>query len=205
MNILTKEKLKLIIPKTKDVDFWYDSLNKFLPSHEINTIYRITAFIAQCAHESNYFNVLQENLNYSAIGLMKTWPKRFYDINTANKYAHKKEEIANYVYANRNGNGDEKSGDGWKYCGKGLIQLTGKGNYIKFSEYSKVPLEDLPNYLLTHDGAVLSACWYWKLNNLNKLADNQDMKGITKIINGGYNGLSDRIEKYNKIIKILNR
>lgn len=202
-DILPREKLKLIIPKVKDVDFWYDSLSKFLPKYEINTIYRISAFISQCSHESNGFSVLHENLNYNAVALMKTWPKRFYNIEIAKRYAHKKEDIANYVYANRMGNGNVDSGDGWKYCGKGLIQLTGKDNYNNFSLHSGIELDELPTYLLTHDGAVQSACWYWDSKKLNRLADVKDITAISKVINGGYIGLYDRVEKYNKIIKIL--
>jgi putative chitinase len=111
--------------------------------------------------------------------------------------------IANRVYANRMGNGDERSGDGWKYRGRGLIQITGKNNYVKFSEFMGISLEKITEYMETYDGAMTSACWFWDLNALNTLADTGNIKEMTKKINGGYNGLEDRLNKYNMILEII--
>jgi len=167
-------------------------LNKILPKYGINTKQRIAHFIGQTAHESGGFTSLKENLNYSAKGLCSTWPKRFPDINSANPYNRSPEKIANKVYANRMGNGPESSGDGWTFRGKGLIQLTGKENYEKFSECIGEPLSNCISYLDTLEGAVESACWFWKEHSLNKLADLNDCKAITLAINGGLLGYDDR-------------
>lgn len=150
-------------------------------------------FLAQCAHESMGFKVVKENLNYSAKALLTVFPKYFKNVNV-NDYARNQEKIANRVYANRMGNSSESSGDGWKYKGRGLIQITGKANYIAFNHESD------PQYLETINGAVESAIWFW---NTNKLFNTNDIKTLTKKINGGYNGLEDRIANYNKISKFL--
>ena len=124
-------------------------------------------------------------------------------INIANQYAHQQEKIANRVYGNRMGNGDEASGDGFRYCGRGLIQLTGKNNYTAFAESIETPIEALPEFLATFEGAVQSACWFWETNNLNQLADTGDILNLTKRINGGTIGLDDRIKHYNHALSIL--
>lgn len=151
-------------------------------------------FLAQCAHESGYFRRLVENLNYSLEGLIKVFPKYFkYGFRDPYEYRNKPQKIANIVYANRLGNGNEKSGDGWKYRGRGLIQITGKANYDKcLAALGRTE----PEYLETVEGAVRSAIWYWKVN---LLYNEQNMNLITKRINGGYNGLEDRINQYKRI------
>lgn len=156
-------------------------------------------FIAQCAHESAYFRRLSENLNYSMDGLIKIFPKYFkYGYRDPYEYKYKPEKIANVVYANRLGNGSEKTGDGWRYRGRGLIQITGKYNYVK----CLAALERKePEYLETVEGAVRSAIWFWKTNFLNSLTD---MKAITKRINGGLNGLTDRNNQLNRIKTLVN-
>ena len=187
----------------KDFREWTDVLNELLPKYQIDSPQRIASFIAQCLHESGHFTKLKENLNYSIIGLATTWPKRFNTPELANKYARHPEAIANYVYANRLGNGDEASGDGWKYCGRGLIQLTGKANYQDFANAVGMNLEEVPGYLETKQGAAEAACWFWNKNKLNNYADNGDIKGMTKLINGGFLGLPEREQNYKNTLKIL--
>jgi putative chitinase len=200
---ITREQLAQIIPKNPYIDQWVSALNQLLPDYEINTPQRVAAFIAQCAHESGYFVFLKENLNYRAESLMRTWPRHFPTIEIANQYARQPERIANRAYANRMGNGDEASGDGWRYAGKGLIQLTGKNNYEAFAESIETPIEEIPAYLETFEGAVQSACWFWETNGLNQFADNNDILTLTKRINGGTIGLSDRVEKYEKALRVF--
>jgi putative chitinase len=182
---------------------WCDVLNVLLPIYGIDSPQRIASFIAQCSHESGHFEKLIENLNYGAKGLVMTWPKRFTSPELANKYARQPEMIANYVYANRLGNGDELSGDGWKYRGRGLIQLTGKYNYQKFADTVGMDLEQVTRYLETKQGAAEAACLFWKNNKLNSYADVGDIRGMTKVINGGYIGLPEREENYRKALNIL--
>ena len=203
---LTKDQLKQLLPKNPYIDHWYDALSQLLPDYEINTPQRIAAFIAQCAHESGGFTALKENLNYKAITLRKIFGKYFPNDEIANHYAslpNKQEAIANKVYANRMGNGDEASGDGFRYCGRGLIQLTGKDNYSWFAASLNITPDEASEYLQTFEGAAQSACWFWETNNLNKFADAGDIKGMTKVINGGYIGLDDRIAHYEHAKHIL--
>lgn len=199
----TKEQLKEMIPKNPYVDQWFHALNEILPEYEINTPQRVAAFIAQCAHESGGFVFLKENLNYKAASLRKVFPKYFPDDATAAAYANKPEMIANRVYANRMGNGDEASGDGWRFCGRGLIQLTGKTNYTFFAASLDIPLEEASEYLQTFEGAVQSACFFWEQNKLNQWADQGDILTLTKRINGGTIGLEDRIKHYNHALHVF--
>lgn len=200
---LTLNQLKQLLPKNPYVQYWHEALAQLLPDYEINTAKRIAAFIAQCAHESAGFTALRENLNYRAESLMKVWPRHFPTIEIARQYAHNQERIANRAYANRMGNGDEASGDGWRYCGRGLIQLTGKNNYQAFADSLEMELEDVPEYLATFEGAAQSACWFWESNNLNVWADRGDILTLTKRINGGTIGLEDRIKHYNHALHVL--
>ena len=199
----TKEKLKQLLPGNPYLDNWYESLCKILPEYEINTAPRVAAFVAQCAHESGGFKTLKENLNYRAVTLRKVFPKYFPTDALAESYAGKQEKIANKVYANRMGNGPEESGDGFRYCGRGLIQLTGKENYSWFAASLEMAVEDVPEYLGTFEGAVQSACWFWESNNLNQYADKGDILTMTKRINGGTIGLEDRIKHYNHALHVL--
>jgi putative chitinase len=195
--------LKEILPGNQNVAEWHQALCAILPDYEINTNERIAAFLAQCAHESNNFKAIKENLNYKSASLRKVFPKYFKSDEMAEEYAHNQEMIANRVYANRMGNGDEESGDGFKYCGRGLIQLTGHDNYQAFADSMEGDIEDLPEYLATFEGAVQSAAWFWETNNLNVLADAQDILALTKRINGGTIGLEDRIKHYNHALEVL--
>jgi putative chitinase len=201
-----KEQLAEMIGKNPYIGNWFEAIDQILPVYEINTPQRVAAFIAQCAHESGGFKFLKENLNYKAASLRKTFPKYFPDDAIANDYAsrpNKQEAIACRVYANRMGNGDEASGDGFRYLGRGLIQLTGKNNYTLFAASIDTPVEEIPEYLQTFEGAVQSACWFWEQNNLNQWADKGDILTLTKRINGGTIGLEDRIKHYNHALHVL--
>jgi putative chitinase len=199
----TKEQLSQLIPGNQYIDHWYEALCTLLPDYEINTPNRVAAFLAQCAHESGGFKALKENLNYQAASLCRVFPKYFPNMDVANQYAHNQEAIANRVYGGRMGNGPEESGDGFKYCGRGLIQLTGKQNYTKFAESIDTPIEDIPEFLGTFEGAIQSACWFWETNNLNQYADSGDILTMTKRINGGTIGLEDRQQHYNHALKVF--
>jgi len=199
----TKDQLRQMIPKNPYIDNWYKAIYEILTEYQINTPKRVAAFLAQCAHESGGFIFLKENLNYKAPSLRKVFPKYFQDDATAAAYANKPEKIANRVYANRMGNGDEKSGDGWRYCGRGLIQLTGKDNYTFFAGSLDIPVEEASEYLQTFEGAVQSACFFWEQNNLNQWADKGDILTLTKRINGGTIGLEDRQKHYEHALHIF--
>jgi putative chitinase len=200
---LTIEQLKEMVHGIPYAQNWHSALTQLLPDYEINTPKRAAAFIAQCAHESGGFKFLRENLNYKAESLVKVFPKYFKDMATAQAYAKQGQKIANRVYANRMGNGDEASGDGWRYCGRGLIQLTGKDNYSWFAASIETPVEQVSEYLETFEGAAQSACWFWETNNLNQWADKGDILTMTKKINGGTIGLEDRIKHYNHALHVL--
>ena len=199
----TKQQLAQVIPGNQYVDHWYEALCDILPEYEINTPHRVAAFLAHCAHESGGFKFLKENLNYKAASLRKVFPKYFTDDATAARYANKGEMIANRVYANRMGNGPEESGDGYRYCGRGLIQLTGKNNYTLFAGSLDISVEECSEYLQTFEGAVQSACYFWESTGLNKEADAGDIKTMTRKINGGYIGLEDRIKHYEHALHIF--
>ena len=166
-------------------------------SYGLNTPLRIAHFMAQIEHESN-LKPISEILNYSVNGLLKVFGKYFKTETKAREYARRPEKIANLVYANRMYNGNEQSGDGWKYRGRGFIQITGKKNYQLLSKDTRIDYLNNPDWLLREPDAMISALWYWNKINGNKYADKDDIKTITKLINGGYNGLEDRIEKLNK-------
>ena len=202
--MITRDILSVLAPTNKNIDIWVEAMNKILPKYDIVTPKRLAAFLAQTAHESAGFTAVRENLNYSAQGLMKTWPSRFNSA-TATAYARQPEKIANKVYANRMGNGDEASGDGWRYRGRGLIQITGKANYTKLAQYIKKTLQETIGYCETVEGAVESACFYWVSNNLNAIADTGDMTTLTRRINGGVIGLADRLDKYKKTLEDLEK
>ena len=200
---LTKEQLKQLLPKNPYIDQWHKALSQLLPDYEINTPKRIAAFIAQCAHESGGFIFLSENLNYKAESLVKVFPKYFKDISMAKAYEKQPEKIANKIYADRMGNGNELSGDGYKYRGRGLIQLTGKTNYTWFAASLSISPEEAAEYMGTFEGAAQSACWFWETNKLNEWADKGDIEKMTKIINGGTIGLEDRKKHYEHALHVL--
>lgn len=202
MYNITETQLKQILPHVKNVGVWTGLLNEVLPKYQINTAERVAAFLSQVAVESSEFEDLVENLNYSADGLKKTFGKYFKDVDP-NAYARQPEKIANHVYANRLGNGSESSGDGWKFRGHGLIQLTGRENVTNFAKDIDKSLEDTLTYLKTNEGALEGACWFWNSRNINAAADAKDIVKISKLVNGGSHGLEDRKKYYATATKVL--
>lgn len=200
--MITLDQLKKIIPTNKEPEAWLDVLLEVLPKYGIDTPMRLAGFLAQTAHESADYKLLEENLNYSAAQLQKTWPKRF-DASTASQFARKPEAIANKVYSDRMGNGSAASGDGWRFRGRGIKQLTGRDNYTAFGKSVGMTAEKAAEYLTTKKGAAESAAWFWKTNNLNRFADVGDIVGLTKAINGGDIGLADRKKRYESAKKVL--
>ena len=201
--MITEEQLKSSYKSANQdiVSALISSLDMFAEKYEINSPLRLAHFLAQTAHESGGFTAVVENLNYSADSLSKIFHKYFTEVDP-NDYARQPEKIANHVYANRMGNGDEDSGDGFRYRGRGLIQLTGKNNYSAMAADMGVSVEECAEYLETPEGACESAAWFWNKNGLNKLADADDVTAVTKKINGGTIGLEDR-EKHTAEFKEL--
>ena len=201
---VTEEQLEHLLHGNKEWKEWLEPVQSLLPKYEITTKDRIAMFFAQCGHESLNFTVLEENLNYSAKALNAVFPKYFKNAGrNADDYHRSPERIANIVYADRMGNGPTESGDGWRHRGFGVIQLTGKNNQSAFASSIGKSLEDTLEYLQTKMGALESACWFWNTNNLNVYADQQDIRGATKRINGGYIGLEDRERHYHHALEIL--
>ena len=222
--MLTLSQLKQMIPRNPYAHHWHEALaapqdelggSTLLDDYDINTPKRIAAFVAQCAHESTGrlpdgtyapFVALKENLNYKPASLRRTFPKYFPTDELAQQYCsrpNRQEAIANRVYANRMGNGDESSGDGWRFCGRGLIQLTGRSNYQAFADSLEMSIDDVPAYLGTFEGACQSACFFWESQKLNQWADTGDILTLTKRINGGTIGLNDRIKHYKHALAIM--
>jgi putative chitinase len=172
-----------------------------LNNYAINTPLRLSHFFAQLDHESG-LKPIGENLNYSEGGLLRIFSKYFTPI-TAKQYARKPKAIANRVYANRMGNGSETSGDGWKYRGRGFIQITGKSNYLVLSKDTRIDYINNPDWLLRDADAMISALWFWQKNNLNRFSDKDDVRGLNRAINGGFNGLDHRIELTNEYKKVF--
>jgi putative chitinase len=205
--MITAEQFKHLFPRAQDPASWATSMNNVFPTYEINTPHRVAAFLAQCGHESGGWTVFEENLNYSAQGLCSIFKKYFPTLESATPYARNPEMIANRVYGGRMGNGPYESGDGWKYRGRGPIQLTGKSNYMSFAKDMFEDWQNLfdnPDWVTAdRDFALMSAIWFWNKNGLNKEADAGDIKTMTRKINGGYIGLDDRIKHYNEAIHLL--
>ena len=205
---LTKEMLAAMIPGNSKVDMWYDAIVEIFPKYDINTPERMAGFIAQCAHESNNFKSLEENLNYSESALNRVFgryfgksPKR-----NAKEYARNPEMIANYVYMDefrKYKMGNVKDGDGWLFRGRGLKQLTGRENYTKFGKTVNMSAEQAAEYVATEKGAIESACWFWKTSKLNAIADKGDIVKMTKKINGGNIGLESRQQRYSKAMEVF--
>jgi putative chitinase len=195
----TLDKLTECVHKNKEPELWYNALCEYLPQFQITTPARVAGFIAQCQHESLDFTFLQENLNYSAKGLMGIFKKYFPTEDIANAYARKPQMIANRVYSSRMGNGDEASGDGWRFRGRGILQITGRSNYTQCSRdlFQDDTLVNDPDLLRTPEYAVLTACWFWHKNGLNQICDKGDIVLLSKRINGGTIGLEDRIAHWN--------
>ena len=203
---VTLELLQHMCPKTKKavLEGYVEPLNTVAEYYEMTANpARLAGFLAQTAHESGGFNFIKENLNYSKEGLRKIFPKYFPTDELAQQYARQPEKIANRVYANRMGNGPEESGDGYRFCGRGLIQLTGRQNYTKLANDLGISVEETAKYLETPNGAVSSAGWFWDNNNLNQYCDKGDFITLTKRINGGTIGLADRQHHFDEAMHYL--
>lgn len=201
----TFEKFSKIMKNPQEKE-WFNAMYDILPKYGINTPERVAGFLAQTFHESLDYTVLEENLYYSAAGLRKTFPKYFKSVASASSYAKKPQKIANYVYGNRMGNGSPASGDGYKFRGRGPIQVTGKNNYTLCSKFlfNDLRLITDPDLILKDKKVcIMSACWYWSYRNINKYCDKKDIVNMTIAINGGTNGLSDRKVRFNKYLTIL--
>jgi putative chitinase len=202
---LTLDQLKQIVPGNPHIEHWHEALCEILPDYDIDTPQRLAAFLAQCAHESGGFKAIKENLNYKPATLVTLF-KKYFDQPTAERYcamSDKQAAIANRIYANRMGNGPESSGDGYRYCGRGLIQLTGKDNYTRYAQSTEQTVEEASEHLTTFEGCVQSAAWFWEANNLNQYADSGDILTMTKRINGGTIGLEDRKKHYAHALHVL--
>jgi putative chitinase len=202
----TISKLSACLPTNRNMAAWHPRVVHILPQYQINTIPRVAQWLAQMGHESGDFRFLSENLNYSADALRRVFGRHFPTAEIAAQYHRQPERIANRAYANRIGNGPESSGDGWRYRGRGLIQITGRANYrdasIALYGDENVLLRE-PEILAEPDGAIRSACWFWNSRALNRLADQHDTVGVSRRINGGTNGLSDRQFRYDQALRVL--
>ena len=204
----TEDQLAEIIPGNKQVAEWYAALYEILPMYEITTERRVAHFLSQCAHESANFKRLEENLNYSAKALRAVFGRYFGDApkRDADEYHRQPEMIANYVYMDefrKYKMGNIYDGDGWLFRGRGLKQLTGRDNYTKFGESIGMTAEEAAEYVQSFNGAIQSACWFWDTNNLNDIADGDNVKLMTKKINGGSIGLEDRQRRYINAMEVL--
>jgi putative chitinase len=211
---LQKEQLAQLIPGNKDVDSWHTALVAIMPKYDINTARRAAHFISQCAHESNNFRSLSENLNYSEKSLNAVFGRYFgtgvhpagHTRRNAAEYARNPEKIANYVYMDefrKYKMGNTNDGDGWLFRGRGLKQLTGRENYTRFGKTVDMTAEQAAEYVATPKGAVESACWFWDANKLNSIADTDDVVKMTKKINGGNIGLESRQQRYSKAMEVF--
>jgi putative chitinase len=207
MDFFTRDHLAAMIPGNPRVDAWYAALIEILPKYGINTPRRVAHFVSQCAHESNNFRSLEENLNYSADALTRVFPRYFgAGKRDATQYARQPEKIANYVYMDQFRTakmGNVNEGDGWRFRGRGLKQLTGRDNYTRFGKSVGMTAEQAAEYVATEKGAIESACWFWDTNKLNTIADTDDVVLMTKRINGGNIGLEDRQQRYNRALPLL--
>jgi putative chitinase len=207
MDFFTRDHLAAMIPGNPNVDTWYTALMEVLPKYGINTPRRIAHFVSQCAHESNNFRSLEENLNYSADALARVFPRYFgAGKRDATAYARNPEKIANYVYMDEFRTakmGNVNPGDGWRFRGRGLKQLTGRDNYTRFGKSVGMTAEQAADYVATEKGAIESACWFWDTNKLNTIADTDDVVLMTRRINGGNIGLEDRQQRYNRALPLL--
>lgn len=203
MNI-TESQVRRIMPKasSENISEFVKAFNAYSDQFGLTTKIRVCHFLGQIAWESSELSRLEENLNYSADGLLKTFPRYFKSRADAEAYARRPEKIANRVYANRMGNGSESTGDGWKYRGRGIIQLTGKQNYYNYnvSGYCNGNVVEHPEWLAKYPGALKSAMWFWKANGINALADRDDATSVTRRINGGSSHLAQR-EYYTRVAK----
>jgi putative chitinase len=207
MSLITEAQLAAMIPSNKEIAAWCEELNKALPKYDITTDQRIAGFISQCAHESMDFNAMSENLNYREETLNKVFPRYFGPgKRNAAEYAKNPEKIANYVYMDEfrtSKLGNTQPGDGWRFRGRGLKQLTGRDNYTRFAKDYDMTAEEAAVWVETKEGALASALWFWNTNKLNAIADTGNVAALTKKINGGDIGLADRQARYAKAMAAL--
>lgn len=207
MTLVTVDQLRAMIPSNKEVEEWCEELNKALPKYDIITDQRIAGFISQCAHESMDFTAMSENLNYREETLNKVFPRYFGPgKRNAAEYAKNPEKIANYVYMDEfrtSKLGNTQPGDGWRFRGRGLKQLTGRDNYTRFAKDYNMTAEEAAAWVETKEGALASALWFWNTNKLNAIADTGNVAALTKKINGGDIGLADRQARYAKAMAAL--
>ena len=182
---------------------WVDALNETFSRFNITTNNQKAMFIGQASHESGNFRLLEENLNYKAATLMRIWPKRFPNLEKANEYAGNPKKIANSVYSSRMGNRDENSGDGWRFRGRGIFQITGHSNVFHAGKALGVDFVKDPDLIATPKYAALTAGWFWDTHKLNPPADALDFNKVTRIINGGTIGLDDRIKHTQQALAVL--
>lgn len=207
--MITLEQFSAMIPRNKNPEEWYDAAQQLFKAYDITTDLRIAGFMAQCAHESADFTRLEENLNYSEKALNSVFGRYFgKGKRDAKDYARDPKKIANYVYqdefrSKRGALGNTDDGDGWRFRGRGIKQLTGRNNYTAFGKSVDMSAEEAAEYVATPAGAIESACWFWKTNKLEKYADADDNLGLTKKINGGTIGLEDRDKRYKDAKAIL--
>lgn len=206
--MVSTEQMKTIIPRLNwgKAEPYIPYMTSVLPNFDINIPLRKAHFLAQLAHESGGLKYASENLNYSANALRSVFGKYFKTTEIAEAYARKPEKIANRVYADRMANGNETSGDGWKYRGRGLIQLTGKYNYQSFAKDHGIDCVHNPDLILDPEIALTAACWYWKKRKINTYADADDLHMVTKRVNGGHHGILDRqqwLDSFKKLYKVL--
>jgi putative chitinase len=207
----TQSHLEQMIKGNSQVSEWYAALCDILPKYNITTAERVVGFVTQCAHESGNFRNLEENLNYSTKALLRVFPRYFAGVNGRNPkdYAGNPEKLANYVYMDEfrsraGALGNTQPGDGWRFRGRGIKQLTGRNNYAAFGRTVGMTAEQAADYVATKKGALESACWFWDTRNLNRFADQRDITGLSRAINGGNIGLADRIRRWNNGLSVVN-
>mgnify|MGYP003425055429 CR=1 FL=1 len=204
--LITEVKFKMLLPKLSpdEIKVWVESFRTACEKYKINTANRVASFVGNCLHESQHFTRLEENLNYTSVArLLKIFPKDFRDAADAQNYVGKPKEIANRVYANQGGNGNEASGDGWRFRGRGPGQLTLRSNYDRYSKFSGKDFISNPDAILEPENLVDSFAWFFKEKKLHDYADKWDIKTINKKINGGNIGMEERIVLCDKVLKVL--
>jgi putative chitinase len=207
--MITLEQFSAMIPKNREPEAWYENVVDMFKKYDINTTLRIAGFMAQCSHESSDFTALEENLNYSEKALNSVFGRYFGPgKRDAKEYARNPEKIANYVYqdefrSKQGAMGNVNDGDGWRFRGRGIKQLTGRNNYTAFGKTVGMSADEAAEYVATKKGALESACWFWATNNIDRYADADDIVGMTKRINGGTIGLDDRKARYSRAKAIL--
>jgi putative chitinase len=208
IDLIDVKLLQIAAPSTSATELagWVDQIKNACKKYNIDTVREVACFLAQSSHESGGFTRLTENLNYSAKRLTQVWPKRFPTLAIANQYAKNPQKLANNVYANRMGNGAPATGDGYRFRGQGLFQLTGRSNYTAFAKSIGMTVEKASEYIGTREGAAMSAAWYFDENGLDRLAATPGVEDETRAINGGLNGFPERKKHFDAIVKeLLNR